>query len=135
MDNKNNGAFTYTYSAKEQEELKRIRDKYAPKEQEEDKMERLRKLDHGVTKKAQTVSVVFGIVGALILGLGMSLIMSELGAILGEHRDLAMPIGIGIGLIGGIMTSLSYPLYGAILKHERSKIAAEVIKLTDELMK
>ena len=135
MDNKNNGAFTYTYSSAEQEELRRIREKYTPKEQIENKMERLRKLDHGVTKKAQTVSIVFGTVSVLILGFGMSLVMSELGAILGEQRNLAMPIGIGIGLIGGIMASLSYPIYDAVLKHERNKIAAEVIRLTDELMK
>ena len=72
MENNNeNKEFSYTYSAKEQAELKRIREKYTPPTETEDKMERLRRLDAGVTQKAQVLSLVFGVVGALILGLGM----------------------------------------------------------------
>ena len=70
-NNKENGsAFRYTYSAKEQEELKRIRQKYAPPE--EDKMEQLRRLDRSVTEKGTVISIVLGVLGTLILGLGMS---------------------------------------------------------------
>lgn len=136
MEEKNeNGGYTYsyTYSATEQEELRRIREKYAPKE--EDKMARLRRLDQGVLRKAQTVSLIFGIVGVLILGLGMSFAMSELGEILGSHRDMAMLIGVLIGVVGIAMVSLAYPIYRVILKRERRKIAPEILRLTDELIK
>lgn len=134
MENNNgNEGFHYTYSAKEQEELKRIREKYTPRE--EDKMDRLRRLDNSVTQKAQIVSLVFGIIGALILGFGMSLAMSELGEILGTSHDLAMLIGIAIGIIGAILVCLAYPMYNHIIKKERQKIAPEIIRLTDELMK
>ena len=54
-----NEEFNFTYSAKEQEELKRIRQKYEP--QEEDKMDQLRRLDAGVTKKASVIAISIGI--------------------------------------------------------------------------
>ena len=135
METKNNDGFSYTYSAKEQEEIKRIRQKYTKENKEVDKMERLRRLDAGVTQKAQTVSLIFGVVGTLILGVGMSLIMSDLRAILGARTDLAMPLGILIGLLGGVLACLAYPLYHIIIKRERKKIAPEILRLTDELMK
>ena len=135
METKNNDGFSYTYSAKEQEEIKRIRQKYTKGNKEEDKMERLRRLDAGVTQKAQIVSLIFGVVGTLILGVGMSLIMSDLRAILGARTDLAMPLGILIGLLGGVLACLAYPLYHIIIKRERKKIAPEILRLTDELMK
>ena len=133
-NNEKNG-FQYTYSAKEQAELKRIREKYTPPTETEDKMARLRRLDASVTNTAQAVSLVFGIIGALILGIGMSLCMTEFGEILGSHRDMAMVIGIIIGVVGGILASLAYPIYNAIVKAKRKKLAPEIIRLTDELMK
>ena len=133
-NNENNG-FQYTYSAKEQAELKRIREKYTPSTEAEDKMAKLRRLDASVTQKAQVVALIFGIVGALILGAGMSLCMSDFAEILGSHRDMAMVIGIPIGLVGGVFAALAYPIYNLIVKRERKKIAPEIIRLTDELMK
>ena len=124
--------FSYTYSAEEQAEIKRIRDKYAPPTESTDAMERLRRLDTGVTQTAQTVSLIFGIVGALLLGFGMSLIMTDLGSSLGV---LSYVFGILLGLIGGTLAGLAYPIYNAILTAKRKKIAPEIIRLTDELMK
>lgn len=134
-NNKEQGGFSYTYSAKEQAELKKIREKYTAPTETEDKMARLRKLDASVTNTAQAVALVFGVIGTLILGLGMSLIMTDLAEILGSYRDMAMVIGIVIGIIGGIIASLAYPIYNAIVKARREKIAPEIIRLTDELLK
>ena len=137
MENSNQEqkGFSYTYSAKEQAELKRIREKYTPPTETEDKMTRLRKLDASVTKTAQAVAIVFGVLGMLILGLGMSLIMTDLAEIFGSFRNLAMPVGIAIGLIGGVLASLAYPIYNAIVRARRKKLAPEIIRLADELMK
>ena len=136
MENNNeNKRFQYTYSAKEQAELKRIRDKYTAPTETEDKMARLRRLDASVTQTAQIVALVFGIIGALILGFGMSLCMTDLGEILGSYRDMAMVVGIVAGAIGGVLASLAYPIYTAIVKAKRKKLAPEIIRLTDELMK
>ena len=136
MENNNeNKGFRYTYSAKEQAELKRIREKYTSSTEAEDKMAKLRRLDASVTQKAQVIALIFGIVGALILGAGMSLCMSDFAEILGSHRDMAMVIGIPIGLVGGVLAALAYPIYNLIVKRERKKIAPEIIRLTDELMK
>ena len=136
MDNhKENPGFRYTYSAKEQEELKRIREKYAKPTEEENKLDRLRRLDSGVTKKAQAVGLVLGVIGVLILGLGMSLCMTDLGSILGILEEWTMAVGIVIGIVGGIIASLAYPAYNAVLLRERKRIAPEILRLTDELMK
>ena len=128
-------SFTYTYSAREQAELKRIRDKYTAPTEVEDKMARLRRLDASVTKTAQAVALVFGVIGTLILGFGMSLCMTEISERLGLSGNTAMVIGILIGIFGGILASLAYPSYSAIVKVKRKKLAPEIIRLTDELMK
>ncbi|MBQ7387028.1 MAG: hypothetical protein IJW03_02560 [Clostridia bacterium] len=123
--------FSYTYSAKEQAELKRIRAKYEKKEMSD--VERVKALDEGVTRRATVAALAFGVVGALILGLGMSICMTELGAALGE--GLAMPVGIVIGVIGGAILALAYPMYNLAIKRGREKVAPEIIRLTDNLIK
>jgi hypothetical protein len=92
-------------------------------------------LDASVTNTAQAVALVFGVIGTLILGFGMSLCMTDIGETLGSHRDMAMVIGIIVGIIGGILASLAYPIYNAIVKAKRKELAPEIIRLTDELLK
>ena len=135
MDNKGQNGFSYNYSAKEQAELKRIRDKYTAPTEVEDKMARLYRLDASVTNTAQAVAIIFGVIGTLLLGFGMSLIMTELAEILGMSQNTAMFIGIAVGVVGGILASLAYPIYIAVVKAKRKKLAPEIIRLTDELMK
>ncbi len=137
MEKKNNmensESFHYTYSAKEQEEIRNIRQKYAATIEEEDKMTQLRRLDASVYSKANTASLVVGILGALLLGTGMSLIMTDLGKMLGSFW--ALFIGIGVGILGILLVSLAYPVYNYTLEREREKIAPDILRLTDELMK
>ncbi len=136
MNNNENNGFNYTYSAKEQAELKKIREKYRPQvhSAEMDKMAHIRRLDASVTKKGTVVSLCLGIIGALVMGLGMSLIMTDLKDILGAYRDQAMIFGIVIGLIGMIAVVAAYPLYQHITERERRKIAPEILRLTEELL-
>lgn len=121
--------FKMTYSAQQQQEIQTIRNKYMPKEP--DKMEQLRQLDASVTGKATARSIAVGVIGTLIMGLGMSFAMSDLGRLLGA---LAMPVGIGCGLAGILVLAMAYPLYQWALKKERARIAPEILKLTEELM-
>ena len=124
MENQDNEKFRYTYSAKEQEEVNRILKKYVA---EEDKMEQLRRLDASVTEKATIVSIIIGIVGALIMGIGMCCAI--------VWQGIWFIPGIIIGLIGIVVSALAYPFYQRVLKKEREKTAPEIIRLTDELMK
>ena len=128
-----NEEFNFTYSAKEQEELKRIRQKYEP--QEEDKMDQFRRLDAGVTKKASVIAISIGIIGALIMGSGMSIVMTNLGSILGLQGVVVMITGIVIGTVGIALVCCAYPVYKKVTRKERERIAPEIIRLTDELMK
>lgn len=128
MENKD--TFKMTYSAQQQEEIHQIRNKYIP--QEPDKMEQLRALDGSVGKKATMVSIIIGVIGTLIMGIGMSLAMSDFGNILGENGFV---VGIAVGVVGIAAIACAYPLYNHTLKKERERIAPEIIRLTDELMK
>ena len=127
-----NKVFEYNYSAKEQAEIKRIREKYeAPRT--ESKLEQLRRLDAGVTQKASAWALVVGMVGALVMGGGMSLVMTNLGDKLG--LPYAMAIGVVLGVIGLVGVALAYPLYNRVVAKERERIAPEILRLTEELMK
>lgn len=131
MENKE--GFRYTYSASQQQEVEDIRKKYLPRE--EDKMEQLRRL-HGIpTKKAQAWAIAVGVIGTLIMGTGMSLAMTEIGELLGLYQDVAMLAGIVTGLAGMVLVALAYPLYNRVLKKQREKIAPEILRLSDELLK
>lgn len=121
----NNQSFEYTYSAPQQEEIKRIREKYLPKT--EDKMEQLRSLDRSATKKGTVWSIVVGVIGALVMGLGMSFAMVWAGS-------LFVP-GILIGIVGIAAVAIAYPLYARITQKERERIAPEILRLTEELQK
>ena len=125
MESKQGSTFQYTYSAREQAEIRRIRSKYIPRE--ESKLEQLQRLDASATQKAAMVSIIAGVTGALILGTGMSCCMVWTSTLL-------VP-GIVIGLIGMGAVSATYPLYSLVLKKERERIAPEILRLTDELMK
>ena len=124
-----NHSFEYTYSAQRQQEVEAIRQKYLPKE--EDKMEQLRKLHSIPTQKAQSVSIAVGVIGALILGTGMSLCITEVGSALGS---LAMIFGIVVGIVGMVMVGAAYPLFNRVLRKERERNAPEILRLTDELL-
>ena len=128
MENKE--GFSFTYSAQQQKEVEAIRKKYLP--QEADKMQQLRKLHAVPTKKAQTAAIAVGVIGALIMGTGMSVCLTDIGAALGSF---AMVLGIILGLVGMVMVALAYPIYNHTLKKEREKIAPEILRLSDELLK
>ena len=119
--------FNYTYSASQQEEIKKIREKYSAPEKTEDKMEQLRRLDKSVTKPGTVISLIAGIIGTLVMGTGMSMCMAG-------GDDLFIP-GIIIGVAGIIGIIIAYPLYSAVTKKQKQKLAPEIIRLTDELMK
>lgn len=126
MENKENReGFSYTYSAEEQQELKKIREKYLPKE--ENKMEQLRSLDNKATGKATMIAIIIGVIGALLLGVGMCCTMVWQGR-------WFVP-GILVGIIGIGIVAIAYPVYNKTLKTEREKIAPEVLRLTEELLK
>ncbi len=134
MEEKNvESGFKYTYSAKEQDEIKRIRQKYQT--QEEDSLTRLRKLDASATSKATAMALIFGVIGSLIFGTGMSFILTDLAKLFGMTGLENMMVGVITGLLGIFLVILAYPIYNKVLQRERDKIAPEILMLTEELMK
>ena len=90
-------------------------------------MEQLRRLDQSVTQKSTMYSIVVGVIGSLVMGVGMCCCLVWQGV-------WFIP-GILIGIIGIALVSCAYPIYNHITQKEREKIAPEIIRLTDELMK
>ena len=127
MENENREKLTFTYSAKQQEEIKKIRAKYAPPAEIEDKMAQLRRLDASVTQKGTTVALIVGVISALILGVGMCCCM--------VWADTLFVPGIIIGIIGIAVLGAAHPLYMRITEKQREKLAPEILRLTEELMK
>lgn len=128
-----NETFNYTYSAEQQKEIETIRKKYIAdtNNNEVNKLEQLRRLDYGVTEKATIISLSVGILSVLVMGSGMSLVMTDLGEKIGIAGTSL--IGVLIGIVGMIGVILAYPLYRRIIEKERKKIAPQILKLTDEL--
>lgn len=116
--------FQYTYSAPDQSEVKKIREKYLPKEMT--KLDQLRALDASVTKRGNAISVVHGTLYTLLLGLGMSCCMVWAGT-------WFLP-GIVIGCVGLAGVAATYPIYSHIVKQDKAKLAPEILRLTEELI-
>ncbi len=142
--NDNKKSFSYTYSASQQKEIEAIRKKYVKdsekllcedeKTDKTKKMETVRQLDRSVTKKAEFFSLCVGVISTLIMGFGMSLVMTDLCTVLRMSAEKALIVGIAVGFVGIFGVILAYPLYKLILKTARKKIAPKILKLTDELL-
>lgn len=110
--------------------VQKIRTQYT--EQEHTKLDALRALDRRVKAPVTAFAYSFGIVGALMLGSGMSLIMTDIGEALGLAGSM-LP-GLVIGLAGMAMAIANYPIYRGMMARRRRKYAEEVLALSDELV-
>lgn len=119
----NNNVFEESYSQKMQEEVKQIRERYIPKE--ENKMDQLRKLDRSVTKPGMIAALILGIAGSLIMGVGMCCVM--------VWGNTLFAVGIVVGIIGMVILGAAYPMYVKLTEKEREKLAPQILALADEL--
>lgn len=108
-----------------QQTAQNIRTQYVEKETTE--LDELKSLDAKVKKPARVFGYVFGGISALIMGTGMSLVMTELVA-----NGLAL--GVAIGVVGLGLSLLTYPIYKKILKSRKKKYADEIVKLSDAII-
>ncbi len=110
--------------------VSRIRENYTEKASSD--VERLRALDAKVRRPADVAAYIIGSIGALVLGSGMSLVMTDIA----EKLSIAnsMPIGIAVGIVGLIITIVNYPVHKSFLASRRRKYAGEVIALSDSIM-
>ena len=115
--------FEYTYSAERQSEIEAIRKKYLPREEQENKMERLRKLDASVGTKALIASMALGILSALVFGVGMCCFLVWSLWVLGALLCV-------VGVIGMLVAPW---LYRKLVEKRKAEIAPEILRLTEEL--
>ena len=110
--------------------VQKIRTQYT--ERENTQLDALKALDKKVKKPANVFAVVFGSISAVVMGSGMSLVMTDIGSIIGIESPM-FP-GIIIGVVGLVMALLTYPMYKKILNSRKKKYASEIIKLSDSIM-
>lgn len=122
-----NNQFNYTYSApseRERREAESIRRQYETHAMEETKLSRLKKLHGTVVNTALAISLVVGIFGCLIFGLGIAMVL--------EWQIYLY--GIIIGIVGAGIMAVAYPVYKLTLRKNKEKYGAEIIKLSDEIL-
>ena len=111
--------------------VEKIRTQYIEKESTQ--LDALRALDAKVKRPANVFAYVFGSISAIIMGSGMSLVMTDIGGTVGI-ADPMVP-GIIIGVIGMLMAIANYPIYNKMLASRRRKYADQIVKLSDKIMK
>lgn len=85
-----------------------------------------------VQKRANVFAYVFGSIGAIVMGSGMSLVMTEIGSMIGMENTMVP--GIVIGVLGLVMALATYPIYKNILSSRRAKYADKIMEISDEIM-
>ena len=109
----------------------KIRAQYIEKEATE--LDALRELDKKVKRPANAFAYIFGSISAIIMGAGMSLVMTDIAQTLNLPFD-SMIVGIGIGIVGMILALINYPIYKGILNSRRKKHGAKIIELSDKIL-
>ena len=108
----------------------KIRTQYMEKTPSE--LDALRELDAKVKRPANVFAYTFGSISAVIMGAGMSLVMTDIGAIIGITGALVP--GIVIGVVGMAMALINYPIYKKILASRKNKYGAKILELSDKIM-
>ena len=108
----------------------KIRTQYMEKQSTE--LDALRELDTKVKRPANAFAYTFGSISAIVMGAGMSLVMTDIGATIGIAS--AMVPGIAIGVVGLGMALLTYPMYQGILNSRKKKYAPQILKLSEKIM-
>lgn len=111
--------------------VQKIRTQYT--EKEDTGLDELKRLDSKVKRPAHIFGYVFGGAGAIVMGSGMSLVMTDIGERVGIAN--AMPAGVIIGIAGMCMAAVNYPIYKTILASRRKKYAGRVIAISDRVLK
>ena len=112
--------------------VQKIRTQYMEKDNTENDLDMLRELDAEVKRPANLFGYIFGSIAAIIMGTGMSLVMTDIGEQLGISNT--MPLGILIGIIGMLMAIVNYPIYNKILSSRKEKYAGRILKLSEKIM-
>lgn len=110
--------------------VQKIRTQYTEKQHTE--LDELKALDAKVKRPANVFAYTYGSVSAIIMGAGMSLVMTEIGAILGLTG--VMVPGIAIGVVGLAMALSTYPIYKKLLCSRKKKYAPQILQLSEKLM-
>lgn len=120
----NNATFKFNYSPSENEEEKKIRNKYLPKE--ENKLETLKRLDYKVQTAGMVQALIMGIFGILIFGVGMCMCLEAISG--------GIALGLIFGVLGTAIMLLAYPIYRHIFNKTKKELTPGILELTNEIL-
>ena len=118
-----NETFKYKYSSEKAKEVDDIVNKYLAKE--DDKLTQIKKLDAAVERKAAIKAITIGVIGALIMGTGMSIVL--------EAASSFLAVGIVVGLMGIAVMAIAFPIHKRTLKKEREAAAPQILALSQDI--
>ena len=111
--------------------VEKIRSQYT--EQEHTELDALKALDAKVKRPANVFGYTYGSISAIVMGAGMSLVMTDIGAKIGLTATLVP--GIAAGVVGMGMALTTYPIYKKILNSRKKKYASQIMELSDRITK
>ena len=111
--------------------VEKIRSQYT--EARHTELDALKALDARVKKPANVFGYTYGSIGAIVMGTGMSLVMTDIGTVLGMTETM-FP-GIAVGLAGLVMACTTYPIYQKFLNSRKKKCAPQILELSERAMK
>ena len=120
-----NNTFSYNYSATRNKEVESIRRKYMPRE--ESKLETLKRLDYRVQSAGMIEGLCFGIIGALVFGIGMCFFLDVFTG--------AAWISALFMIIGTLIMIPAYPIYRKIASKTKAELTPEILRLSEEIIR
>ena len=111
--------------------VQKIRTQYTEKQHTE--LDALEALDAKVKKPANIFGYTYGSLGAIVMGAGMSLVMTDIGAMIGLTATMVPGVTIGIAGMGIVLTT--YPIYKEILNSRKKRFAPQILELSEKLMR
>ena len=111
--------------------VEKIRSQYT--EQKHTELDALKALDAKVKKPAKVFGYAYGGIGTIVMGAGMSLVMTDIGAMLGMTQTMVP--GIVVGVVGMGMALSTYPIYKKILTSRKKKYSSKIMELSDRITK
>ena len=108
--------------------IQKIRASYV--KNEINKFDELKSLDKRVKRPAKTFAYLFGSISALVLGTGMSFLMTNFGSSLENVKQ----IGVGVEVFGLLLVALTYPIYKGVLNRRKRRYSSRILELSNSLL-
>ena len=119
--------FSYNYSADRKEELRKIREKYEIKnDEEQDKLKLIRAMDKKIEMPGKIFGTLFGLFFTFVFGGGLGLCIKTEG--------MSFVFGLFLGILGLLGMAFAPKITKIIFEKQKEKYGEEILNLIDKSM-